>query len=281
MHMRFVAATALALVALARIATAQSWRSFDVSRQAADSAPFSVNVSYGVGRVILRPDRARNLYDAHLRYDGERAEPVYRFDRSTRTLDLGVRFPERAGSWRRDHGGELRLTLSTLNIVDLALDVGAAESDIDLTGLRIRTLALTTGASDTRLRVDAPSLERARTVRIDAGAANVEAVHLANLGAERMTVNVGVGRVLLDLTGEWRGDLDVDLSAALGKVELLVPMSVGVRIETTSVLQSTEFAGLTRRDGAWLSDNFDTAPMKLRIRSSGALGRLEVRRSGS
>jgi hypothetical protein len=259
---------------------AQSWRSFDAARQATDTAPVTVKVAYSAGRVILRSDRDGDLFDAHLRYDADRFEPQYSYSASARRLELGVRSLSRSTRWSSDAGSELTLALATAVPFDLSLDVGAAETDLDLSGLRLRSLVLSTGASDTRMHFDTPNPIAAASVRIDAGAANVEALHLANARAERISVNVGVGRVLLDFTGEWTNNTAVDLSTALGAVELVVPANIGVRIETSSALQSVDFPGLTKRDGAWTSDNYDTAPFRVTITSSGAFGRPEFRRTG-
>jgi hypothetical protein len=275
--------TATALFALAMIvpalAAAQSWRSFDAARQLTDSAPLSVNVVYSAGRVLVRPNRSNDQFDAHLRYDADRFAPVYTYEAATKRLELGVRSLSRNTRWTSEDGSELTLSLAAATPVALSLDVGAAETDLDLSGLRVQSLTLSTGASDTHVRFDTPNPIRASSVRIDAGAANIEVMHLANARADNIAVNVGVGRVLLDLTGEWTNNVAVDLTAALGAIELVIPADIGVRITTSSVLQSVDFTGLTKRDGFWISDNYDSAPFRATITGSGALGRFSLRRS--
>jgi hypothetical protein len=262
------------------VAAAQAWRTLDISRPLDDGGALRANVAFGAGTLNIRPDRASHLYDLSLRYDADRASPVYAFDAAERTLRVGVRYAEDGSSrWRSDRGSELRLALPTTLDLDLSIEAGAAESDIDLSGLRLSALSLAVGAADTKLRIDQPNARRMPLLRLDAGAANLEALRLAHARADRIVVNVGVGRVLLDLTGSWEGDTDVEVSAALGKVELVVPQGVGIRIEVSSLLQSVELPGLTKVGSAWVSPDFDTAPHKLRLTASGALGRIELRRT--
>jgi hypothetical protein len=227
----------------------------------------------------VRPDRAGQLYDVAMRYDADRAVPRYAFDTATRTLTLGLSHEQSRRRWRNEKGSELRLALSPRSDLDLSIEAGAAEGDIDLTGLRIAALTLAGGAADTRLRIDAPNPLQPGTVRLDAGAANLEVLHAANLHAERIEVNVGVGRVLLDLTGDWRGDLALDLSAAVGAVDLVVPADIGIRVERTAMLQSTDFPGLQRVGEAWESPGLSQAVYTLRVTTSGALGRITLRRT--
>ncbi len=258
---------------------AQAWRTLDISRPLDDIGALRTSVTFGSGTLTIRPDRAAHLYDVGLRYDADRASPVYAFDAVERTLLVGIRYAEGSSRWRSDRGSELRLALPTTLDLDLHIEAGAAEGEIDLSGLRLTALSLSVGAADTRLRIDQPNQRRIPVLRLDAGAANLETLHLANARADRIVVNVGVGRVLLDLTGSWEGDTDIDISAALGKVELVVPQHVGVRIDVSSLLQSVELPGLTKVGSAWVSPDFEHAPNKLRLSATGALGRIEFRRT--
>jgi hypothetical protein len=272
----------LAALAAPLVLPAQAWRTLAISRPAEVApAPVNASVVFGAGRLTIGPDRAGLMFALNLRYDADRAVPIYAFDADRRTLAVGVRFAEGDSRWRSDRGSQLRVNLPTDTDLALSVEAGAAEGDLDLTGLRLTELTVSIGAADTRLRIDQPNPVRARDVRLDAGAANLEVLHLANARTERVRVNVGVGRVLLDLTGEWDHNMRVDVSAALGKVELVVPKGVGVRIEASSLLQSTDFPGLSKSGNAWVSANWDTAPHQLTVVASGALGRFVFRRHGS
>lgn len=270
---------AFALVALPALVTAQTWRTFDFARQQRDTLPLSVHLSFGAGRVRVSPDAERNLYDVHMRYDAERVDPLYKFDAPTRQLDIGTRKVS-IGSVNNHKGSELDVDLSRASALSLNFEVGAADADVDLSGLRVEHLSLKTGASDTRLRFGAPNPSRMRELRIEFGAASVQVTGLGNANAERVDVSFGVGRIAMDFDGEWRNSVDVAINSALGEAVLRVPTNVGIRVESSSFLHSIDAPGLTKQDGVWTSSNWETATHKLRVRASGALGRLEIERTG-
>ena len=91
-------------------------------------------------------------------------------------------------------------------------------------------------------------------------------------------MDLGVGQAELDFGGEWRGDMDVAVNSALGQVTLRVPNDVGIRVESSTFLHSLDAPGMIKRDGYSVSANWDSAQYKLKLRSSGALGRLEIQR---
>lgn len=257
---------------------AQTWRTFDVAKQGRDSQPLSVHVSYGAGTVRVAADSGRGLYDLHLKYDADCTEPLYRFDRESHRLELGVhRTSSRDVNMKK--GGAMTLALSKYTPLRLDLDIGAVEGDLALGGLRLEELAVKTGASETKLAFDQPNPLRMTLFRLDAGAANVQVRNLGNANIERIDVNLGVGQLELDFGGEWRADVDMTVNSALGSVSLTVPPDVGIRVDASTFLHSMDAEGLTKRNGAWMSDNYETARYKLRLRNTGALGRLEIKRA--
>jgi predicted membrane protein len=117
-----------------------------------------------------------------------------------------------------------------------------------------------------------------RDIDIRVGAADLFAMHLANANAEQIRVQGGVGVIDLDFGGAWARDLAVSVRLAVGKLILRVPSDVGVRLEVQRVAASFEHEGLVKRDDAWYSDNWDSAPHKLRVRAEAAFGKIDVQR---
>jgi hypothetical protein len=181
---------------------------------------------------------------------------------------------------RNYKGSELQVALARGVPMQLELDVGAAEGDIDLTGLGLEKLTIKGGATETRVRFDAPNPSRLTLLRVDAGAAKISLQGLGHANIERVDGNVGVGKLELDFGGPWRGDMELSVTSALGAVELAVPADIGIRVEKTSFLHSFDAPGLRKENGYWVSENWATAKYKLRIRATGTLGSLEISRMG-
>jgi hypothetical protein len=270
---------ALALLAAApAVAFAQTWRTFDASRSLRDTAALAVHVQYGAGRVRVQSSSVTRLYDVHLKYDADHAEPLYRFDPAARTLDVGIRHVT-VGKGMGGEDSELQLGLSKSTPLRLTLDVGAAEGEYDLSGLALEELSLHTGATDTRVRFTEPNPRSLRTLSLQVGAASLQFEGLGNANVRHIELNLGVGSATLDFSGAWRDDVDMTVASALGKVKLRVPADVGVRVESSTFLHSLDAAGFIKKNGYVVSPNYDGARYKLQIRSTGAFGQLEIERA--
>lgn len=267
----------VALATIAPLAGAQSWRTLDVSRQLRDSAAMQVHVQYGAGKFGLRPAVGPAMYSMQLRYDPTGAEPIHTYDADSRALRLGMRRGSMHGR-SNERNADLRLELTPKAPLNLTIDLGAAAADVDLSGLRIRALNFTSGTSETTVRFDSLNAEHMQTLRLEVGAASLHAIHLANANTDRVNVKAGVGELDLDFGGTWTRDMDVEIEVAVGDATIRLPRDVGVSIEHDKVLASFDKEGLVKRGGMWISDNYDTAKYKLRVRAKTVFGRLSVER---
>lgn len=277
---RSFALGAAALLLVPRL-PAQSWRTLDVARQLTDSSPASVHVVYGTGTFGVRATPNPLLYHMELKYDGERNQPRHTFDPATRKLELGVQTSEmRFGGRRENESGHLQLELSRSTPLDLSLDLGAVEADLDLTGLRLSRLRVESGASESKLRFDSLNPTRMSVLEVSLGAASFHGQRLANANAADIRVEAAIGNIELDLSGQWTHDIELRVELVLGLVTIHVPADVGVRLSVRKTLASFEHEGLVQRDGAWVSPNWDSAPRKLRITAETRFGKLTIDKTG-
>ena len=261
--------------------TAQSWRSLDVARQLADSSPTAVQVVYGTGMFGLRGTSNPLLYHMQLRYDATRSQPRHAFDPATRKLQLGVQKSDVRFTGRSDNeDGRLQLELSRVTPLDLSLDLGAVEADLDLTGLKLSRLQIESGASEGKLRFDSLNATPMSVLQVSLGAASFRGERLANANARDIRVDAGVGNVELDLGGQWTQDIDLKVEVTLGIVTIHVPSDVGVHVSVRKTLASFDHEGLIERDGAWVSRNWESAPRKLRISAKTVFGKLTIDKTG-
>jgi len=262
-------------------ASAQTWRTVEVSRQRHDTAEHRVRVRYGIGRLILTPTDEPVLFTMRLTYDEERMRPVHDYDAGSKAVTLGIEGERLRWSryLREREKGEMRLALSNVVPLDLDLDLGAAEVRVDAGGLAIRRLRIETGAADAVLDFSAPNKAEMRRLDLKLGAASFVVTNLGNANTGNITVEGGVGSVDLDFGGAIRRDVTVDADVALGKLTLHLPHDAGVRVELERVLASFEHPGLYRRGDAWYSDNWDSARVRMRVRARTVFGGVEIART--
>jgi len=265
-------------------ASAQTWRTLDVSRQLHDTSELHVNVQYAAGRFDLRAATQPVLYSMHLRYDEDRTSPLHKFDVDARTLNIGV--SNVSTSWSDRHSddrnkAQMNLSLAPSVPMDLSLTLGATQADIDLGDLTLRGLHVESGAADETIDFSSPNRARLGAATINIGAANFVGHNLANANASSLRVKGGVGAVDLGFGGVWTGDLSADVQVTLGKVTLHIPRDVGVRLDMQRFITSFDNDGLVKRDGYYFSDNWDTATYHLRVHVETALGGIVIDRFGS
>ena len=255
--------------------SAQDWREVTSFRQRSDEPQLDVHVRYGAGKLVVQPGDTGELYRVGIRYDSNTFDPTTEY-RNGR-LEVGVEGRGEGLNLRNTESGRLTLSLSPDVPLDLDLDFGAVEADLELGGLRLSRVDVETGASETELRFSSPNPISCEALEIAMGAASFEARGLANANCGRIVFEGGMGDATLEFSGDWRRDMTADVTVALGSATLRVPSDVGVRVEKNTFLTDFSGRGFTKRDGAQYSENWETARRRLTVDLEGALGTVEVR----
>lgn len=253
---------------------AQSWRSVTMSRQLSGERELDVRIRFGAGRLSVERAEPGTLYRMHLRYDEESFEPVAEYQDGR--LDLGVDGTRHSIRWRKDDSQEMEVFLPGEVAMDLDLEFGAVRADVDLGGLRMRELDLQTGASESRVDVSEANPVRMSRATMEVGAADFHVRNLGNLNAERITVDAGVGNVVLDFRGAWQGDSNVTVDMGLGALELRFPEGLGVRLIRDTFLTSLDSEGLVKRGDSFYSVDWEEAPYRVTVSVDAAFGSIDV-----
>lgn len=272
-----VAAVTLAVSGISPVTRlqAQTWRTLTSARQLGGTDPVDVQVHYGVGTLKIDPADDGMLYRMELRYDEETFEPLIDYDAEDRELELGV---ESIGHGRRMNvreGASATISLTRNLPLDLDLEFGAGEAEIELGGMMLRNVAIATGASDTQIRFGRPNRMIAESVSIQAGAADLRVIGLGNTRAREVEFEGGVGATVLDFSGAV-SDMDASVEMGVGSVTLRLPRKIGVKLTRSSFLSSFDGGGLEKRGDGYFSSNWSNANARLTIDVSAALGSIEI-----
>ncbi len=272
---RVLFAALVAGFTLPSLAAAQSWRTVTMSRQLEGNDEVRVSVEYGVGHFTVRSLDEGLLYRMRLRYDEELFEPVavYREGR----LRLGIESIGRGFSFGgRRQSGTLELELARGVPMDLDLEFGAVRADVDLGGLSLTDLDLSTGASESSIDISEPNPARMRTARFEVGAAEFTVRHLGNLHADRIEIDAGVGSLTLWFDGLWQQNGHVAINLGVGVLELRVPEGLGLRLTKKSFLTALDSEGLVKRGDVYESLDWDEANRRVTIDLDAAFGSVKV-----
>ncbi len=288
----------VAALAITAPATAQDWKEFRSARQTpADLETLQVELAYGAGRLAVEPASPGFLYDLRVQYDAERFLPVRNWAVEDGRGNLRISLTGRESSEGRrrvrldggeldvsevrrlgDAAGRLQLGLGRSVPIDLAISVGAAESELQLGGLSLVRLSVETGASDTRVAFDQANPVRMKELELRAGAASFRAEGLGNANFERFRFRGGVGDVTLDFTGRWEADARGSIGMGVGALRLRLPRELGVRIRKSSFLTAFDAREFVQVDGGWQTENWSSADVHLELDLDAAFGSITVER---
>lgn len=277
--MRRPVLAAVAALLLALPARAQELRTFTTARQLHGDTRLTAVLEYPSGSLTVTPGPGNHLYRMLLTFDDRRSRPVSTFDASVGTVRLGA---EPAGGTAirvgNPEAGSQNAVIQLSPRVDLSLDIalGSADASIELGGLRVTDLRMTSGASRTALRFSRPNATRCATAAIEAGAAELTVAGLGNSRCDTINVQGGIGQLTLDFSGDWRESADVAIRMTAGELVLRLPRAVGVRLSLDRLLASFQPAGLERRGTTYVSPGYDAAGRTLDIAITTAVGGVRV-----
>jgi hypothetical protein len=259
-------------------AHAQTWRTIEASRQSHDTSAISAHIDYAAGRLDLKAAGSPVLYHTSVRYDADRAEPVAHFDSIGRVLSLGVhlRGTRMSNVDEKHDAGSMQAELSGRLPLDLSIELGAVEADLQLGGLRLTDLTLRGGAADITARFDQPNRENLRTMTLQVGAAHLKMLDVANSGVSRIIAEVGAGALSLDLGGTLARDVDITATLLVGGLKLNVPADAGVFVDERSIIGAFEKDGFVKRADGWYTPNYDSAARHVRVHLHAFLGGLSL-----
>jgi hypothetical protein len=272
-----LSAAIISVIAVAEASplSAQAMRDFSAARQRHGATRLIVRLDFAAGAVDLRPGRGDDLYRYDVRYDADRFSPLVDFDASASSVALGLRNIGGAGL-RVSNRQQLQQAASVQLSPDVALAVeaslGAVEGDLELGGLRLTDLRLSTGASRTTVRFSRPNRVRCTSALFLARATELSVESLGNSRCGRVVLKGTMGSVLLDLSGGWQNGDSLDLALTVGELTLRVPRSVGLRVTADRFLASFPDEGWTRSGAELLSPGYANASRKLNLMLAANVG---------
>jgi hypothetical protein len=262
-------------LSIVEAAHGQSRRTVTMARQVGDEQSLEVNVEYGAGRFSVGPAEAGVLYHMQIEYDEDVFEPVAEYRGST--LRIGTDGLGRSIRFGGDRtAGTMDLALSRDVPMDLNMDFGAVQADIDLGGIPLTRLEINTGASRTLIDISEPNPVAMSQATMDVGAAEFTVRNLGNLNASEIEIDAGIGRIELGFTGDWRQNARVSVDMGLGSLVLRFPRGLGVRLVKDTFLTSLDSEGLVKRGDVYYSLDYDEAEYQITVDVDAAFGSIRV-----
>ena len=114
-------------------------------------------------------------------------------------------------------------------------------------------------------------------VQLGAGKLNLT---LGDLPLTRLHVEMGAGSSRVDLLGNWKHDVDVQLEGGVGNATVRLLRSVGVRVEVQGGLGSVSASDFKKNGDAYVNDQFGKSPVTVNVKIEGGIGKVVLELAG-
>ncbi len=236
-----------------------------------------VEVRMGSGEVVLSAGEPDALFYGRFRTNIAEWAPEVSWK------DGLLRIEQGSGRGMPEPGAEneWELYFSPEVPLDMDVEIGACDGELDFTELAVTELDLEVGASDLVVRFGAPNPAPMDDLRIRTGASNLRVDGIGNASPERARIEGGVGNLILDFGGAWRGSARVDVMAGAGSLTLRLPEDVGVRVEVEGGLSNIQAdEAFTLSDGAYVNGAYGQAETELLIELAVGVGSVRLETTG-
>jgi hypothetical protein len=267
----------------------------EISRTSEREITVSLDASFGTV-ILLRGDRNKVVVAEYSHEQDDRRELEMFYDISGGRGELEINLTDNRShkdrrnssiSWEemkdeRGNGNERRLTARLTDAVPLSLKIGlgAGKGKFDLTGLKLKDLKVSAGASSAELQCNEPNPTSCDNVTIESGVSKLTANNLSNLNFRKLKFSGGVGSYTLDFSGKLQQKAYADVEVGLGSIVVYVPKNMPTKVITDeswfSSVDVDDCFEKTRK-GTYETEGFGNTDRTLTIKIGSGLGSIKIR----
>ena len=198
-----------------------------------------ISIEMGAGSLSITSG-ASELIEGTINYNVDAWEPT--IERSADEITLSQKANSDMGIPDGDVVNDWNLKLGEAPI-DLSLNTGAYEGDLNLSGLSITKLNISDGASKATVRFDSLNPVEMEELTYKTGASDVELIGLGNANVKDVYFDSGVGSYTLDFTGDLQDDMEVRANSGMSDMTIVVPANAQARIILEGGLSNVDANG--------------------------------------
>lgn len=210
----------------------------EINEPVTDAKPSDLTLRMGGGKLDLSSG-ADQLVQGTIRYNVADWQPTVTREGSEVRIEQQIKGNIPVGD-NIINEWDLKLGKDPL---DLTVEAGAYEGNIDLSKVPVVRLKITDGASQTTLSFTEPNPVRMDSLTYETGASNVTLEGLGYTDADVINFTGGAGNFELDFSGPLKRDMKVFVEGGLGNITIKVPESTNTRVELSTSLNTISTKG--------------------------------------
>jgi hypothetical protein len=115
---------------------------------------------------------------------------------------------------------------------------------------------------------------------VDLGVGEAD-LNLGDLQLTGLNIDNGVGEIRLNLAGSRAGDLSASIDGGVGAINVLVPTTIGVRVDADTGIGELRTNGLTRHGSYLVNDVYGDSEHTISINVDAGVGSITIETSDS
>ncbi len=250
-----------------------------------DIDKLEAEINYKMGELIIKPNiNNPSEFDGFSEYN-----PLY-FDSpkvdynvfgktgflEMRTNAVDHEFSFNWNSNRFHNKSEYKFPLSVP--IEMKLDFGLGETEIDLSGIQIQSLNIECGMGKVTLNVDSQNPIVCKKIKIEAGMGEFEGTGLGYLRAEVVNIDVGLGSADIDFSGKINHNMKIEVEVGLGSIKLILPDNVNISARLHDYFLSTvNVEDLVKKGNKYVSKEWDSDRPTITLDMSVGLGSIDLK----
>jgi hypothetical protein len=280
--------TVVLLVTLASIAAAQD--AFVRRLPLGEAKEVTANINGTIGTIYLKRGSGSELIVIRERSgqsNQETADISVQYHEDGSMGDLTVELGNGSENGRNALGALFRgnsaptwyITISDKVPIHFDITLGAGSASLDLSGIHVRAFRLDAGAGSVRMKVNEPNREEIQTVSLSAGVGKLHTRRLGNLRFHALDFQGGIGKYLLDCSGELPNDASISTDLGVGSLTVVLPQGTGAKAHTeNNWLSSRKMNGFIRQQGSvYLSENYAQSQQRVELNMQSGVGSVAIR----
>jgi hypothetical protein len=108
------------------------------------------------------------------------------------------------------------------------------------------------------------------------GAGSVH-INLKNTSVADVKFSGGAGEMVMDLSGEWKNDLDADISGGVGEITIILPHDIGIELSISGILGDRNVPGFYKDGSTYTNDLFGETKHTLYLDIAGGIGSVNIK----
>lgn len=248
-----------------------------------------VNIGSAFGKLVIGKCDDENVFSYDILRDPKLGDPTNQVKYSIidRIGYLEIPISDREESKKKSfHIGSIeseKWILDFTGRIPISMDIqlGAGKGNFDFTGLKLKDLDISTGASSVTIMFNKLNQQTIENLNIETGVSKFKAYNLSNANFNKLKFSGGIGSYELDFSGELNKEVDVDIEIGLGSITILIPKYVGAKVYyeknwVSNIDLDNDFD--EEQNDEYVTSNYSSSRGKINIQIEAGLGSVKVKR---